>query len=91
MKVKVSGKTTITVEASSPKALEKILDQPWFELNLRSTDDDGDQQALSKTTKGERACTLATALTTVCLKSSGIHHSRKIHEYSSTSVNVCRL
>lgn len=76
MKVKASGKTTITVEASSPKALGKLLDQALFELKLRSTDDDGCQQALSKTTKGEQSGTLGTALTTVCLKSSGMHHSR---------------
>ncbi|MGE1075855.1 hypothetical protein ACQJ22_25330 [Pseudomonas fragariae (ex Marin et al. 2024)] len=58
MKVKAPGKITITVEASSPKALEKLLDQALFELKLRSTDDDGYQQALSKTTQGEQAGTL---------------------------------
>ncbi|WLG57712.1 hypothetical protein PSH77_04145 [Pseudomonas extremorientalis] len=54
MKVIAPGKIIITVEASSPKALEKLLDQALFELKLISTDDDGYQQALSKTTKGEQ-------------------------------------
>jgi len=58
MKVKAPGKITITVEASSPEALEKLLDQALFELKLRSTDDNGYQQALSKTTQGEQAGTL---------------------------------
>lgn len=58
MKVIAPGKITITVEANSPKALEKLLDQALFEVKLSSMDDDGYQQALSKTTKGEQAGTL---------------------------------
>lgn len=58
MKIKAPGKITITVEATSPKALEKLLDQASFELKMRSTDEDGYQQALSKTTKGEQTGTL---------------------------------
>ncbi|MBD8237846.1 MULTISPECIES: hypothetical protein [Pseudomonas] len=58
MKVKAPGKITITVEASSPKALEKLLDQALFELKLESTDDNGYEQALSKAAKGEQAGTL---------------------------------
>ncbi|MBP2085313.1 MULTISPECIES: hypothetical protein [Pseudomonas] len=55
MKVKVPGKIIITVEADSPKALEKLLDQALFELKLESMDNDGYQQALSKSSKGEQA------------------------------------
>ncbi|UOK39205.1 hypothetical protein MJP36_04890 [Pseudomonas palleroniana] len=58
MKVIAPGKITITVEASSPKALEKLLDQALFELKVESTDDNGYEQVLSKAAKGERAGTL---------------------------------
>ena len=58
MKAKTPGKVTITAEANSPQALERLLEQALFELKLSSTDDDGYHQALSKTSKGEQAGTL---------------------------------
>lgn len=58
MKIIKPGKATITVEANSPQALEKLLEQALFELKLSSTDDDGFQQALSKTTEGVQAGSL---------------------------------
>lgn len=58
MKAKTPGKVAITVEASTPEALEKLLEQALFELKLSSMDDNGFQQALSKTAKGEQSGTL---------------------------------
>jgi hypothetical protein len=58
MTVKAPGKINITVEACSPKALERLLDQALFELRLGSTDDNGYEQILSKAAKGEQAGTL---------------------------------
>ncbi|WP_122448479.1 hypothetical protein [Pseudomonas viridiflava] len=58
MKEKIMGKVTIIAEASSPQALEKLLEQALFELKLSSTDDNGFQQAISKDAKGEQAGTL---------------------------------
>lgn len=58
MRVNASGKITIIVEANSPKALERLLEQALFELKLGSIDDDGYQQILSKSIKGEQAGTL---------------------------------
>lgn len=58
METKTLGKITITVEANSPQALEKLLEQAVFELKLSSTDDNGYQQALSRTAKGEQTGTL---------------------------------
>lgn len=58
MKAKTLGKVTIKAEANSPQAVEKLLEQALFELKLSSTDDDGYQQALSKTAKGAQSGTL---------------------------------
>lgn len=58
MSIKKSGKATITVEASSPQALEKLLEQALFELKLSTTDDNGFQQALSKNAEGAQSGTL---------------------------------
>lgn len=58
MKILKAGKATITVEANSPQALEKLLEQALFELKLNSTDDDGFQQALSKSAEGVQSGTL---------------------------------
>ena len=55
MKATKQGSVTITVEASSPQAMEKLLEQALFELKQSSMDDDGFQQALSRTARGEQA------------------------------------
>ncbi|MCX4216282.1 hypothetical protein MKZ87_01395 [Pseudomonas sp. MCal1] len=58
MNKKKLGKATVTVEAASPLALEKLLEQALFELKLSSTDENGFQQALSKFAEGVQSGTL---------------------------------
>lgn len=58
MNTKKPGKATITVEATSSQALEKLLEQALFELKLSSTDDNGFQQPLSKSAEGVQSGTL---------------------------------
>lgn len=58
MKTKAPGKVAITVEADTPGALEKLLEQAIFELKLRSMDENGFQQAFTNSAKGEQSGTL---------------------------------
>jgi hypothetical protein len=58
VKEKTLGKVTIQVQANSPQALEKLLEQALFELKLSSTADNGFQQALSKNSNGEQSGTM---------------------------------
>lgn len=59
MQTKLPGKVTITAEATSPEALERILEQAIFELKLSSVDPHGfEPQPLSKSANGNQSGTL---------------------------------
>lgn len=58
MKVIKPAKLTITVEASSPATLEKMLEQALFELRHNSLDDNGFQRAFSNAAQGDQNGTM---------------------------------
>lgn len=58
MKVISPAKLNISVEASSPEALEKMLDQALFEIRHNTLDSNGFQRAFSKAAQGEQKGTM---------------------------------
>jgi hypothetical protein len=58
MKVKKPAKLTITVEASSPATIEKMLEQALFELRQNTLDDNGYQKSFSNAAQGDQSGTM---------------------------------